>query len=146
MTVRRPRASSRVRGDAAGPDADHPDCRGLGAAGGPPGAALAGRGEVGGGGEGVPGGLTPPIGRRAQIVREVWQRLSRGNRARVLSTPKRPFWVRQPLLERPLPTLYWYAKWPLAIGGWLGLALVLIQYWKPRLLPGWIAPPAPLLE
>ena len=95
---------------------------------------------------GVIRALNPPIGRRAQIVREVWQRLSRGNRARVLSTPKRPFWVRQPLLERPLPTLYWYAKWPLAIGGWLVLALVLIEYWKPGLLPGWIAPPAPVLE
>ena len=84
--------------------------------------------------------LSPPIGRRAQIVREVFQSLSRASRNLVLDTPDRPFWVRHPLLEQPLQTLYWWAKWPLAIIGWAVLLLVLIQAFSPGWLPECVTP------
>jgi len=82
----------------------------------------------------------PIMGRRAQIVREIFQGLPRASRDLVVNTPDRPFWVRHPLYEQPLQTLYWYAKWPLAIVGWAVLLLVLAEAWSPGSLPECITP------
>ncbi|HYL91399.1 MAG TPA: hypothetical protein VEU32_21800 [Burkholderiales bacterium] len=85
--------------------------------------------------------LSPPIGRRAEIVREVFQSLSRPSRELVVNTPDRPFWVRHPLLEQPFQTLSWYAKWPLALVGWTVLLLILVEAYSPGWQPERIAPP-----
>ena len=87
----------------------------------------------------------PPMGRRAAIVRQLFQSLSRANQDLVVNTPDRPLWVRHPLIERPLQTLYWCAKWPLAIVGWVVLLLVLIESFRPGSLAEWLTPPQSLL-
>jgi hypothetical protein len=87
----------------------------------------------------------PPMGRRAAIVRQIFQSLSRANQDLVVNTPDRPLWVRLPLMERPLQTLYWCAKWPLAIAGWAVLLLVLIEGFSPGSLAEWLTPPQSLL-
>lgn len=89
--------------------------------------------------------LNRPLGRRAEIVREVFQRLSRPSRDLIVNTPERPFWVRYSLAERPLQALYWYLKWPLAIIGWAALLLVLIEGYSSGSLPECVTPPQSVL-
>lgn len=89
--------------------------------------------------------LPAPRGRRAAIVREIFQSLSRPSRDLVVTTPGRPFWVAHPLMEQPLQTIYWLAKWPLAIVGWAVLLLVLIEAFWPGSLPERITPRASVL-
>ncbi len=86
--------------------------------------------------------LNQPIGRRAQIVREIWQGLTPQSRERVLDTPDRPFWVRHPLYEEPLATLYWYLERPAFIVGWFVLALVILQPFDAPLWDALVAPPS----
>ena len=84
--------------------------------------------------------LNQPLGRRAAIVREVFQGISRQSRDLVVNTPGRPFWVSHPLWEHPVQTIYWMAKWPLAIIGWAVLLIVLIEGFSPGMLPEYITP------
>ncbi len=80
-------------------------------------------------------GINRPSGRRAQIVRQIFQSLSSPSRQLILDTPDRPYWVRHPLYEQPVQTLYWYVKWPLAIAGWAMFVFALINAFRPEWLP-----------
>jgi hypothetical protein len=97
--------------------------------------------------------LNRPAGRRFEIVRRVWNGLSRLDRELVLHIPERPFWVRHRLLERPLSTLYGFIEPPLSIVGIIVFALVAgegirMLLWPNAFIPLWesIAPPEPVLE
>jgi hypothetical protein len=71
--------------------------------------------------------LREPTGRRSEHVREIWRALKPMERQRVLCVPKRPFWVRHRLLERPFATLYGWLVWPLYGAGMAAIILVLAQ-------------------
>lgn len=96
--------------------------------------------------EAVVRNLNQPRGRRAAIVREVFQSISRQSRDLVLNTPNRPFWVDHQLMQQPVQTLYWMAKWPLATIGWAVLLLVLIEGFSPGFLPEHITPSESVLS
>lgn len=70
------------------------------------------------------GGLVRPYGRRAEIVRDVFNRLDDGSRSGIFSVPRRPFWVRLGLYTRPLQALYSALQWLFFLAGIPTIALV----------------------
>lgn len=72
-------------------------------------------------------GLDDLQGRRAAIVRRVWDRLTPEDRDFAMQVPRRPFWERLRLLERPLGALYDLLAWPLFAIGLATFVLVAAQ-------------------
>ena len=72
-------------------------------------------------------GLDDLRGRRAVLVRRVWDRLSAEDRDFAMQVPQRPFWERLRLLERPLGALYDLLARPAFVLGWLTIVRVAAQ-------------------